>query len=200
MEVVLTARKRTLSLLLLLGCGCPLLAQDWGVGASVGVVNDVQNRFRPDGFHKPDWNGWGSFELESRVVLRATVGSLLVKGANAGRLVSIPAGAPPTPLPDLTDRINYLTVGVSYEFWEGDYTSGLFGGLGGYRVNPRAVDPQFLPYRDVGETVFGWHVGADASLRVVSRFSLIGRVTFHGIDSARSRSLLTANAGIAYRF
>lgn len=174
MEVVLTARKRTLSLLLLRGCGCPLLAQDWGVGASVGMVNDIQNKFRLDGFGKTDWNGWVSFQLEDRVVLRATLGSLLVKGANAGLVVSIPAGAPPTRLPDLTDRINYWTVGVSYEFWEGDSTSGFFGGIGGYRVNSRAVDPQLEPYRDVGETVFGWHAGVDTGFRVVSGFFLIG--------------------------
>ncbi|MGH9318156.1 MAG: hypothetical protein ACRD1P_13740 [Thermoanaerobaculia bacterium] len=178
----------------------PLCAQDRSVGASVGLVNDIQDTLRLDGFRRTDWNAWVCFELEERVVLRATVGSLLVKGANAGLTVSLPPGAPPAPLPDLTDRINYLTVGVSYEFWEGDYTSGLFGGLGGYRVNPRPVDPQFEPYRDVGETVFGWHAGADASLRIVSRFSLVGRLTFYRIDSASNRSLLTANAGIEYRF
>ena len=178
----------------------PLCAQDLSAGASVGLANDIQDTFRLDGFSRNDWNAWVSFKLEERVVLRATVGSLLVKGANAGLTVSLPPGAPPAPLPDLTDRINYLTVGVSYEFWEGDYTSGLFGGLGGYKVDPGQVDPQFEPYQDVAETVFGWHAGVDASLRIVSRFSLIGRLTFHRIYSASNRSLLTANAGIEYRF
>ncbi len=198
--MVLTALKRILSLALLLGSGFPLFAQDWSAGAAVGLANDIHNTFQLDGFHRNDWNAWVSFDLEKEVVLRGTFGSLLVNGSNAGQLVSLSPGAPPTPLPDLTDRINYVTVGVSYEFWEGDYTSGLFGGIGGYGIRPRPVDPQYQPYLDVEETVFGLHAGVDGRLRVVSRFSLIGRLTFHWIDSAPNRSLLTADVGIAYRW
>jgi hypothetical protein len=196
----LTARRGLLSLAILLGSGFPVLAQDWSAGASIGLANDVQSSFQLEGFNQPDWNVWVGFELEKDAELRGTYGSLKVNGSNAGMLVSIPPGAPPAPLPDLTDRINYVTVGVSYEFWEGDYTSGLFGGIGGYGVRPESVDPQYQPYLDAKATVFGLHFGADARLRVISRFSLIGRLTFHWIDSSPNKRVLTADVGVAYRF
>jgi hypothetical protein len=100
----------------------------------------------------------------------------------------------------LTDRINYGTLGVSYEFWEGTYTSGLFAGIGGYRIEPEAVATVFESFRDVRETVFGFHVGVDGSVQVVPRLSLLARLTLHKIYSAEGHSILTANAGLLYRF
>lgn len=199
-EVSLTTRRSLLSLALLLGSALSAHAQNLSVGASVGLANDLRGSFRLDGFHRTDWNTWASFTLEEQVLLRATVGSLLVQGANAGRIVPLPPGGPGTRLPGLTDRIDYLTVGASYEFWEGDYASGLFGGIGAYKVDPGNVQPQFGPYRDIGETVFGWHAGVDARVHIASRVSLIGRLTFHRIFSLTNRSLLNANAGVEYRF
>ncbi|HLN80445.1 MAG TPA: hypothetical protein VK392_04560, partial [Thermoanaerobaculia bacterium] len=104
-------------------------------------------------------------------------------------------------LPDLKVRIDYATVGVSYQFWEGDYTSALFGGIGGYKVNPDpAPSAAITNFRDARESVFGWHVGMDGDLRVLSRLSIVGRLTFHEIYSESRRSLLTANVGAVFRF
>jgi hypothetical protein len=132
------------------------------------------------------------------VVLRGTFGSLRASGSNAGMTGNI--GSSPVTLPDLTNRINYGTLGVSYEFWEGTYTSGLFAGIGGYRIEPDAVDPALESFRDVRETVFGWHVGADAAFQVASRLSVLARLTLHKIKSTEGHSILTANAGLVYRF
>jgi len=182
----------------LLACG-PVLGQGWGVGASAGLVNDVDKKFRLDEFRRHDVNAWVQFEIEEKVQLRAMFGSLKVHGANAGTTPVVDGTTRP-PLPDLTDRINYGTLGASYEFWEGDYTSGLFGGIGGYRIEPEAVAPELETFRDKRETVFGLHVGVEGSVRVVSRLSVLARLTFHKIYSDAGRSLLTANAGLAYRF
>lgn len=197
----MTLLKRTLFAGLVgLLCGTAAAAQGWGAGASLGVVNDVGRRFHLDEFKPKDVNLFGEFRLEENVVLRGTFGSLRVKGENAGLQVSLSPGAPPTELPDLTSKIDYGTIGVSYEFWEGEYTSGLFAGIGGYKIRPEPVAPVFENFRDLRETAFGWHIGADASVRIVSRAALLARLTYHKIRSDSGRSILTANAGILYRF
>ena len=176
----------------------PLAAEDWGVGASVGLVNDVERRFRLDEFDPTDANAWVDFRLEEHVILRGTFGRMKTTGDNAGRVVEL--DGEDVVLPDLDVRIDYATVGVSYQFWEGDYTSGIFGGIGGYKVNPEPTPVDITNLRDLHETVFGWHLGVDGDLRVLSRLSLVGRITFHKIRSESGRSLLTANAGAVFRF
>jgi hypothetical protein len=176
----------------------PALAEDWAVGASLGVVNDVERSFRLDEFHPRDGNAWVDFRLEERVILRGTFGSMKVNGDNAGR--SAVVGGDTVILPDLRTRIDYATVGVSYQFWEGDYTSGIFGGIGGYKVNPDPSPQDITNLRDRNETVLGWHFGVDGDLRVLTRLSIVGRLTFHYVVSESKRSLLAANIGAAYRF
>lgn len=176
----------------------PAFAEDWGVGASIGLVNDVEKRFRLDEFDPGDFNGWIDFRLEEHVILRGTLGTMETSGDNAGRIVEV--GGEDVVLPELDVRIDYATIGASYQFWEGDYTSGVFGGIGGYKVNPEPTSQDITNFRDFHETVFGWHVGLDGDLRVLARLSIVGRVTFHKIRSETARSLLTANAGAVFRF
>ena len=176
----------------------PALAEDWAVGASLGVVNDVERSFRLDEFHPRDGNAWVDFRLEERVILRGTFGSMKVNGDNAGRAGVVGGNA--VVLPDLRTRMDYATVGVSYQFWEGDYTSGVFGGIGGYKVNPDPSPQDITNFRDRNETVLGWHFGVDGDLRVLTRLSIVGRLTFHYVVSESKRSLLAANIGAAYRF
>jgi len=176
----------------------PALAEDWAVGASLGVVNDVERSFRLDEFHPRDGNAWVDFRLEERAILRGTFGSMKVNGDNAGRAGVVGGNA--VVLPDLRTRMDYATVGVSYQFWEGDYTSGVFGGIGGYKVNPDPSPQDITNFRDRNETVLGWHFGVDGDLRVLTRLSIVGRITFHYVVSESKRSLLAANIGAAYRF
>jgi hypothetical protein len=178
----------------------PAFGQGWRAGASVGLVNDVADTFRLDEFHNHDVNVWIDFLPEAQVAVRATFGSLKVKGTQSGAVVSVTPGAPPTALPEFSDRINYATLGVSYEFWEGEYTTGIFAGIGGYRVEPDSVDAAIQPFQDPSQTVFGWHGGVDGSFRIVSRLSLLVRFTYHGTTVAPRRRLLTANAGFLYSF
>jgi Outer membrane protein beta-barrel domain len=185
---------------ILLSCGIALAqAQAWGVGASVGLTNDVDHRFALDEFRRHDVNAWVQYEIEERVVLRGSFGSLRVSGSKAGTTQDI-GGSPTAPLPDLTDRMNYGTLGISYEFWEGTYTSGLFAGIGGYRIEPEAVEPGLESFRDARETVFGLHVGLDSAVQLTRRLSVLARLTVHKIKSAEGHSILTANAGLVYRF
>jgi hypothetical protein len=176
----------------------PALAQDWGVGASIGLTNDVEHRIRLDHFDPRDVNAWVDFALEERVLLRGTMGSIKTKGAKAGLVADIDGDE--VVLPDLKERIDYVNVAVSYQFWEGDFTSGIFGGIGGYKIDPDRVEAEFRDFQDAKETVFGFHAGLDGDLRVISHLSIVGRITFHKIFSDTNRSLLTANVGAAFRF
>lgn len=176
----------------------PAFAQDWGVGASIGLANDVEHRIRLDKFDPRDVHAWIDFALEERVLLRGTLGSIKTTGSNAGLLADIDGDE--VVLPDLKVRIDYMTIGASYQFWEGDFTSGIFGGIGGYKVDPDRVEPEFEGFEDPEETVFGFHAGVDGDLRVISHLSIVGRITYHKIFSDTNRSMLTANVGAAFRF
>lgn len=179
----------------------PGLAQDWGIGISFGPVSDVERQFRLENFDPEDVSAWVDFKLEEHVLLRGTLGRMRTRGENAGGPFSPVPGSPPVALPDLKQRIDYVTVGVAYQFWEGDYTSAIFGGLGGYKIDPDPVpDERFAGFRDPHQEVFGWHLGLEGDLRVLSRVSLLGRLTYHKIKSAFGRSLLAASAGAVFRF
>lgn len=179
--------------------GSPALAQGWGVGASAGAVNEVSRRFSVDEFHSQDWNAWIQYELDQRVQLRGTYGSLRTRAASSGQAATDGSGSPII-IPELTTHVDYGTIGVSYEFWEGDYTSGLFAGVGAYKVRPSGTPAGFEEFADPRKTVFGWHAGVDATLRVVWKLSLVGRVTFHRFRAGESRSMLTADGGLQLRF
>jgi hypothetical protein len=176
------------------------LAQRFGVGATIGVVNDVSDRFQVGEFKPRDLNAWLDYEVGEKVMVRATLGRLRMKGILAGQVVTPPSDSSSITLPDLTNHVDYGTLGVSYELAEGAYTSGLFAGFGGYKIIPDSVDEAIANYRDPHETVLGWHAGVDGGVQLVSRLSLMIRVTYHNIRSSSGRSLLTANAGLMYRF
>ena len=192
------ARKLRPTLILFAMCAAPAFGQDWGVGASIGYANDVEHRVRLRDFDPRDVNAWVDFRLEERVLFRATLGSIRTAGINSGLVTDI--GGEELELPGFKTNIDYLDVAAAYTFWEGDFTSGLFGGIGGYKIDPDRVDPEFREFQDREETVFGFHAGIDGDLRVYSRISIVGRITFHKIFTDVNRSLLTANVGAAFRF
>jgi hypothetical protein len=178
----------------------PLLAQGLGLGATVGAVNDVGGKFHIDEFKPSDLNFWVDYEAQEKVLVRASYGFLRMKGVNAGKTVTPVEGGPPITLPDLKEDVDYATLGVAYHFAEGGYTSGIFAGFGAYRVRPDTVAEDIANYRDQRETAMGWHAGVEGGVQVVSRLSLMIRFTYHNIRNDAGRSLLTANAGLWYRF
>ena len=181
----------------------PCLAQGKGIGigASIGAVNDVGGKFHIDEFKPKDLNVWVDYEAQEKVLVRVTLGTLRLKGVNAGKTVSLSPDEAPVTLPPLKNDVDYATLGVSYLFVEeAGYTSGVFAGFGGYKFKPDAVAADIANYRDQRETAFGWHGGVDGSVQLVSRLSLTLRLTYHNIRNEAGRSILTANAGLGYRF
>ena len=178
----------------------PSLAQGVGVGASFGVVNDVGGEFHIDEFNKTDANFWVDYEVEEKTLVRLMLGTLHTKGSNAGKDVISPVTGATITLPDLTQHIDYATLGVSYQVFEMGFKSGLFAGFGAYRVRPESAPEEIANFRDQRETVLGFYGGVEGSFRVVSRLSFQMRLTYHNIRSESGRSLLTADAGFGWRF
>ena len=185
-----------------LSLSAPALAQGletFGVGAAVAAVNSVNHGFTLDRFKTTDWSAWVQYELEPSVELRGTVGDLKVRGYNGGQTKTLADGSSVT-LPELRDRIRYGLVSASYEFRERGWTSGVFAGLGAYGIDPESADPSVAGFRDSKETVWGVHGGLDADVRVWRGVSVLGRVTFHVPQTKPQRRILTAGAGLLYRF
>ena len=188
----------------LLACGVAASAhaqaeQPFGVGAAVDSVNSVNHGFHLDHFDTVDWNVWGQYQLEENVVLRATLGSMKVRGFNGGQPATLADGTAVT-LPDLEDRIRYGLVSVSYDFRERGWTSGAFVGLGAYGVDPDSADAAVEGFRDKKETVWGMHAGLDVDVRVWKGISVVGRVIYHIPETKPQRRILTAGGGLLYRF
>jgi hypothetical protein len=181
-----------------LAIAAPAQQFQFGVGGSYGWYNDVERQWSLSAFHSPNWEAWLEAGLGEDVLLRGTYGTMRVQGDNVGQLVDIDGEM--LPMPDYRDRIGYFTADVTYLFWEGPFTSGIFGGVGGYSIRPEEISPEFDPFRDNREIAFGLNAGVDGTLHVYRGFSLVGRAAFHGIFSQTNRSLLICSLGAVYRF
>jgi hypothetical protein len=197
-EVRVSIRKLfVVAWLLLEGAAAPCLAQQFAVGASYGWFNDVEHGFHLDEFHSPEWEGWVQAKLGEEIVLRLTYGHMRVLGDNVGQQVPPGSGVV---MPPYRDRLQFVSLDVSYLLTQGPLTTGFFAGLGGYGIRPESVSPELDPFRDQRERVIGIRVGVDGDLHVYRNFSLIGRATYHAIFSESKRSLLVTSIGTAFKF
>jgi hypothetical protein len=174
-------------------------AQQWGVGAAYGWFNDLEHNFRLENFHSPDWEAWVESRLAHEVFVRLTYGDMKIHGDNVGQSVVI--GGTVVTIPDYRDHVRYVTIGVSYLFPEGPFTTALVAGLGGYGIRPESISPPELgPFRDNRERVFGLHVGAEGELKIYRGFGVDAKLIYHWIFSETRRSILVAGVGATYRF
>jgi outer membrane protein with beta-barrel domain len=194
--------RRTLLVVALCLCGTAAMhAQYWGVGATVGLVNDVSVDGTFDGFKRSEVTGWVDYKMEQHTLLRGTFGWMRTTQTNSENTVTTPDG--PLTLPLVKERVNYGTVDVSYLFWEGFYTAGVFGGIGGYHIKPdesETLSPEFDPYLDRNETVFGWNLGLDGDFRLMKHLSLVIRFTYHNVSAHPHRQWVTADTGLVAKF
>lgn len=190
--------KRILLVLACAGLAVSARAQTFGLGIAVGLPNDVSDEVRVDNFDHSQVTGWVDYRVEQSTLLRLTYGNMRTAQARSQSVVQTPTG--PLTLPEFKERIEYGTFGVSYLFWEGFYTSGIFAGVGVYDFRPDSVAPEIAPYTDLNETVFGWHAGLDGEFRLVQHLSLVLRLTYHNIAAHPHRQFLNADAGFVARF
>jgi hypothetical protein len=174
-------------------------AQQFGVGGSVGWTNDVgREDAQFDSFKFGHYSGWFEYKMEQSVLLRLSGGTFKTKQTASGTIVQTPVGS--ATVPDLDERVNYGMVSASYLFWEGFFTSGLFGGIGGYGIHPGDVDPQYANLVDRRETVFGWHAGTEGEFTVSKNLGIDLRLTYHNISAHPHRQFVAADMGATFRF
>ena len=173
-------------------------AQTFGVGGSVGIVNDGSVDWTLDGFKRSEVTGWFDYRFEKSSLLRFTYGSMRIKQTHSEETIVTPDGS--VTVPKMKERVGYVTIGVSYLFWEGFFTSGILAGIGGYGIRPDTVTPDVAAYADRKETVFGWHIGSEAVFRVYKNLGIVGRLTYHNVSAHPHRQLLNADAGLVARF
>jgi hypothetical protein len=195
---LLTWKRSLLLAALGIALAAPARSQVWGVGASYGSVNDVGQTFSLDGFKPSEYTLWAEYHMEKATLLRMTYGSMWTTQALAGQTVTTPSG--PQTMPGYKERINYISADVSYTYWEGFYTGGIFGGIGGYSINPQAVAPEFAASKDANQKVFGWNAGLDGDFRVTKNFAIVLRFTYHNVLADTRRHFVNADAGVVAKF
>jgi hypothetical protein len=192
--------KRLLLLSALAGVAlaAPARSQTFGLGATYGSVNDISHTFNFDGFKPSEYTVFFDYKLEHATLLRLTYGSMWTEQALSGSTVTTPDG--PLFIPSAKERINYLTADTSYQYAEGFYTGGIFGGIGGYSFKPEPMPEGFAQYQDLEARVFGFNLGIDGEFRVTTNLAIVLRMTYHNVAAHPHRQFLNADAGLVARF
>ena len=183
----------------------PMEAQLFGLGGSFGWTNDVGSQNAQfDSFDFGNYAGWFEYRMEQNVQLRLTGGSLRTRISSGATITEPGNGGTGEPVEPVTrhvkERVNYGMVSVSYLFWEGFFTSGVFGGIGGYGIHPEEVPPELGIPTDRSETVFGWHLGTEGEFTVTRNIGIDLRLTYHNVSAHPHRQFVAADVGATWRF
>jgi hypothetical protein len=191
---VLTWKKLLLCSLAGVALAACARSQSFGLGATYGSVNDVTHTFNFDGFKPSEYTVFFDYRIEPTALLRLTYGSMWTEQSQSGTTVD------GVFVPSAKERINYFTGDVSYQYAEGFYMGGIFGGLGGYSFKPEAMPAGFEQYEDPDQRVFGFNLGVDGEFRVTKNLRVLLRLTYHNISSHPHRQFFNADAGLVARF
>lgn len=122
-----------------------------------------------------------AFETTTDTVLRVDVGAISFDQTDAiGRLAD--------------PSVEYVTVGGEYQFQEEIYRSGLFFGLGAYRLEG------LLAGQPEEETSIGLNLGATGDFAITDTVSVLGEIAFHVVESDIANLFATAHVGLALHF
>jgi hypothetical protein len=92
----------------------------------------------------------------------------------------------------LAPEIEYATLSGEYRFYRNFYDSGIFLGLGGYRLTGTSSGND--------QTALGLTAGVTGEFEIVSRFSVLGQISGHYIDFDEAQLFATAMAGLSIKF
>lgn len=101
-------------------------------------------------------------------------------------------------LGDLFDpQLDYATIAGEYRFYRSWYDSGMFIGLGGYRLRGNRRD---LGGGESEQTSLGLTGGVTGEFELARHVSLLGEITGHWANLDRAQLFATAQAGVAVKF
>ena len=126
-------------------------------------------------------------------------GADVVLPKNSYAIPIIPGAAPnaqlsPHVLLKTTEETTVTAAGVAVP------VKTVFGGIGGYKIDPDTVAPPYAAFADQKETAFGWHFGTEAIFRVYKSAGIVLRATYHNVSATPHRQFINANVGAVVRF
>jgi hypothetical protein len=180
-----------MTVLAVLGLGALALpgaaaAQDlysWTLGALGGVGGSADVKPGSRNFSNASWQVEGLALTESRTLLGLRVGHLGL--GDKSTLFGTRLGA----------DLSYVTLAGQYMYEESYYDSGVYLGLGGYRLG--GTD---LSGASATKTVFGGVLGVVGEFRTTRRFGVLVELSGHYIDIKSSHIFGMAHAGLAFHF
>ena len=92
----------------------------------------------------------------------------------------------------LSPTLEYATIAGEYRFYRGWYDSGIFLGLGGYRLQGDGAPDD--------DTAVGLTLGVTGDIEMTERFSIIGEFAGHWADLDATQLFAAAQVGLAVRF
>ena len=99
----------------------------------------------------------------------------------------------PGPLADAD--LSYATVSGEYRLLDEYYRSGIFVGLGGYRL-----DRELVGGAETDDTAFGLTFGVTGDFELTNRWSIFLEAAGHWADLEGADLFVTGHAGVAFRF
>jgi hypothetical protein len=97
----------------------------------------------------------------------------------------------------LDPQLDYVTISGEYRFYKNWYDSGIFLGLGGYRLSGIVGGPFGKDDKDTAVGVTG---GVTGEFEITTHFSLLGEISGHYVDLDQSPLFAAAMAGVNLRF
>jgi len=94
-------------------------------------------------------------------------------------------------------QLEYATVAGEYRFYKNWYDSGVFFGLGGYRLSGRFGHPA-NPEDD--DTAIGVTGGVTGDFEITRHFALLGQISGHYVDLDQATLFATAMGGVSVKF
>ena len=97
----------------------------------------------------------------------------------------------------LDPQLEYATISGEYRFYKNWYDSGIFLGLGGYRLSGIVGGPSGAEDDD---TAIGITGGVTGEFELTRHFALLGQISAHYVDLDESPLFANGLAGVAIKF
>jgi hypothetical protein len=149
-----------------------------GVGGSVDVKPGSRS------YSNASWQVEGLVVTETHTLLGVRAGHLALGGKDT--LFGSRTGA----------DLSYVTIAGQYMFQESYYDSGVYLGLGGYRLGGNDA----VTGASASKTVAGGVLGFTGDFRATRRISVVVELSGHYIDIRNAHIFAMAHGGLAFHF
>ncbi len=157
---------------------------NWTVGVMGGVGGSVDVKPGSRNFDNGSWQVEGLVSTESHALLGLRLGQLSLGGKST--LFGTRTGA----------DLSYVTLAGQYMFQESYYDSGIYLGLGVYRLGGNDA----VTGASSSKTVAGGVFGLTGDFRATRRVSVVVELSGHYIDIRNAHIFAMAHGGLALHF